>query len=150
MPTSPGQPPGGRATTWGDSETVIHLGGFVVVPLLAVAIGVAAAWWLWRRDPAADPARHLGRVGAVVAAGFHLDRAQQALVVQPVQALAGAVRHTDESIVDGAVEGTGRGTAGLGALLHTAHRAGLPRAVGAVLAGAVVLGVAAAVLGGVR
>jgi NADH-quinone oxidoreductase subunit L len=50
--------------------------------------------------------------------------------------------------VDGAVEGTGRGTTGLGQLLAAAHRAGLPRAATAVLAGALLIGVAAAAIGG--
>ena len=40
---------------------------------------------------------------------FYLDAVQDALVVRPVTALARAVRRVDESGVDGAVEGTGRG-----------------------------------------
>ena len=71
-------------------------------------------------------------------------------MVRPVFALARAVRRTDESIVDGAVEGTGTGAVGLGGLVAGWHRAGLPRAATAVLGGALVLGLAAIVLVGLR
>jgi len=129
-------------------QELVHLGGFLVVPLVAVAAGVALAWLAWRRDPSADPARYLGPARAVFARGFHLDDVQDALVVRPVRALARAVRAGDEGLVDGAVEGTGRGTGSLGGLLARAHRAGLPRAATAVLAGAVLLGLAAVAVGG--
>jgi NADH-quinone oxidoreductase subunit L len=127
---------------------LVHIGGFMAVPLAAVATGAALAWLMWRRDPAADPARHLGPAGAVFARGFYLDDVQDALVVRPVRALARAVRRGDEGLVDGAVEGTGRGAVRIGALLARAHRAGLPRAATAVLAGAIVIGLTAVILGG--
>jgi NADH-quinone oxidoreductase subunit L len=129
-------------------ETLVHIGVFMVVPLLAVALGVAGAWLLWRRDTAADPARALGRLRPVLARGFYLDEVQSALVVRPAYALARAVRRGDESVVDGAVEGTGRGAVSLGGLLARAHRAGLPRAATAVLAGVLLAGAAAVLLGG--
>jgi NADH-quinone oxidoreductase subunit L len=129
-------------------ETLVHIGAFMVVPLVAVALGVAGAWLLWRRDTAADPARALGRLRQVLARGFYLDEVQAALVVRPAYALARAVRRGDESVVDGAVEGTGRGAVSLGGLLARAHRAGLPRAATAVLAGVLLAGAAAVLLGG--
>ena len=49
-----------------------------------------------------------------------------------------------------AVEATGRGATGLGALLGRAHRAGLPRAAVAVLAGAVLFGLVAVLMEAVR
>jgi NADH-quinone oxidoreductase subunit L len=132
-------------------EGPVHLTGALFVPLLFVAVGIAGAWLIWRRDPGADPARALGPARPVLAEAFYLDAVQEALVVRPVVALARAVRRTDESIVDGAVEATGRGADGLGALLGRAHRAALPRAATAVLAAAVLFGlVAAVVFGGAR
>jgi NADH-quinone oxidoreductase subunit L len=125
-----------------DDQSLVHLGGFVLLPLAAVALGIGLAWALWRRDPAADPARALGPARAVFARGFYLDDMQDALVVRPARALARAVRRGDEGIVDGAVEGAGRGAVSLGALLGRAHRAGLPRAATAVLAGALLVGLA--------
>jgi NADH-quinone oxidoreductase subunit L len=132
-------------------EGPVHLTGALVVPLLFVAAGVATAWLLWRRDPAGDPARALGPARRVLAEAFYLDAVQEALVVRPVVALARLARRTDETVVDGAVEATGRGTGNLGALLGRAHRAALPRAATAVLAAAVLFAlVAAVVLGGAR
>jgi NADH-quinone oxidoreductase subunit L len=78
-----------------------------------------------------------------------VDAIQNALVVRPVQALARGVRRADESGVDGLVEATGRGVLGLGGGVAALHRAGLPRAVGAVLGGATLLGVAVAAIVGV-
>jgi NADH-quinone oxidoreductase subunit L len=134
-------------------EGPVHLTAALFVPLLFVAAGVVAAWWLWRRDPGTDPARALGPARRVLAEAFYLDAVQDALVVRPVVTLARAVRRTDETVVDGAVEATGRGAGGLGALLGRAHHAALPRAATAVLAGAVLFGVvavAAIVFGGAR
>ena len=129
---------------------LVHIGLETLLPLVAAATGVAVAWLWWRRDPAADPAQVLGPARPVFAAAFGFDAVQEALVVRPVMALASVVRRGDESGVDGAVEATGRGTSGLGALLGRAHRTGLPRAATAVLAGAVLFGVVAAILEAIR
>jgi NADH-quinone oxidoreductase subunit L len=125
-----------------------HLGPAVLLPLALLAAGAGLAWAGWRRDRAADPARALGPLGPVFAAGFRLDDVQRALVVRPVTALARLARAGDERVVDGAVEGTGRGAAGLGGALAGLHRAALPRAVVGVLAGALLIGLAAVLIGG--
>ncbi len=125
-----------------------HLDAAVLLPLLLVALGAGGAWWLWRRDPAGDPAAALGPLRPAFAHAFWLDEVQHALVVRPFRALAAVARGADERVVDAAVTGTGRGTARLGARLAVAHRSGLPRAAVAVLAGALLLGLAAAVIGG--
>ncbi|NJC70092.1 NADH-quinone oxidoreductase subunit L [Planosporangium thailandense] len=123
----------------------------MLVPLLFAAAGVVTAWLLWRRDPSADPVAALGPVRPVLAAAFYVDAVQDALVVRPAIALSRAVRRTDETVVDGAVEATGRGAEDLGALLGRAHRAALPRAATAVLVAAVLFGLAAAMIfGGAR
>jgi NADH-quinone oxidoreductase subunit L len=129
----------------------VHLQWSAFVPLLLLVLGVGTAWVIWQRDTGADPARTLGPARRLFAEAFYLDAVQDAVVVRPVRLLARAVRRVDESVVDGAVEATGRGTRGLGGLLGRAHRAGLPRAATAVLAAAVLFGVVAAViLGGAR
>jgi len=125
------------------------VGPEVMVPVVWVALGVAAAWWAWRHRPADDPARVLGPLQPVFANAFYLDAVQDALVVRPVTALARTVRRLDESLVDGAVEATGRGTLSLGGVVASVHRAGLPRAVSAVLGGAAILGLAAVAIVGV-
>jgi NADH-quinone oxidoreductase subunit L len=137
----------GRRLDVPSGADLAHLGVETLLPLALLAAGAAWAWSLWRRDPAADPARALGPARPVFAAAFHLDAVQDALVVRPVMALARTVRRADESLVDGAVEATGHGASGLGGLLGRAHRAALPRAATAVLAGAVLFGLVAVVWG---
>ncbi|MEV6601307.1 NADH-quinone oxidoreductase subunit L [Actinoplanes sp. NPDC051346] len=124
-----------------------HLGVSLALPIVLLALGAASSWWLWHTAPGADPALALGRLRPLFAAGFRLDDLQDRLIVRPVRAIAGAVRLADERVVDAAVEGTGTSTTRLGALLATAHRAALPRAATAVLTGALVLGVVAAIYG---
>jgi NADH-quinone oxidoreductase subunit L len=132
-----GAPPGEKFT----------IGPEVAAPLVWVALGFAAAWWLWRSRPDADPIRVAGPLRPVFANAFYLDAVQDALVVRPVTTLARWVRRLDESLVDGAVEGTGRGTVRLGAVVARMHRASLQRAVSAVLGGAALLGIVAVVIG---
>ncbi|HEY3502516.1 MAG TPA: NADH-quinone oxidoreductase subunit L [Actinocatenispora sp.] len=121
----------------------------VAISLVLTAAGVLGAYLVWRRDTAAEPARVLGRAGGLFAAGFRLDDVQRALVVRPVQALATAVWLGDARVVDGAVTDTARGTRRLGRGLARLHT-GLPGYLTAVLAGAVLLGLVAVLVGGVR
>jgi NADH-quinone oxidoreductase subunit L len=131
-----------------EAPELAHLGLDILVPLAALAVGVLLVSGTWRRDPAADPAVALGRLRPAFANAFWLDDVQDAVVVRPVRALASVVRRADERVVDGAVEGTGRGAVELGTQMATWHRAGLPRAATAVLAGALLIGLAAVVVGG--
>ena len=126
------------------------LTGASLVSLLLVALGVAGAAAVWARDRAADPARALGPLRPVFAAAFGFDAVQDALVVRPVTALAAAVRRADSGIVDGAVEGTGRTASRVGDSTDIWHHGALPRAAGAVFGGALVIAVAALVIGGLR
>ncbi|HEX5596743.1 MAG TPA: NADH-quinone oxidoreductase subunit L [Micromonosporaceae bacterium] len=127
---------------------LIHIGPETLIPLVVLALGAGLAWAWWRRNPAADPAVALGPLRPAFARAFWFDEVQQALVVRPLRALARTVRTVDEKVVDGAVRGTGRGTVGLGALLAAAHRAALPRAATAFLAGALLIGLIVALIGG--
>jgi NADH-quinone oxidoreductase subunit L len=124
--------------------------GTAVLSVLLTGAGVLAAWLVWRRDPARDPALALRRLRPVLGNAFYLDAVQRALVVRPALALARVVRRADESVVDGAVEGTASGASGLGGLLSRAHAGGLGRYATAVLTGALLIAAAAVVTGGVR
>nr|WP_221376907.1 NADH-quinone oxidoreductase subunit L [Actinoplanes polyasparticus] len=124
-----------------------HLSVAVVLPLILLAAGATAAWWLWRAVPGVDPAMALGRTRPLLAAGFRLDDIQNRLLVRPVRALARAVLTVDTRVVDAAVEGTGTTTSRVGAALAYAHRIPLPAAAAAVLAGALLLGAVAVLFG---
>ncbi|MEU6023822.1 NADH-quinone oxidoreductase subunit L [Micromonospora sp. NPDC047134] len=128
-------------------EGLIHLTPTVLLPLALLLLGAGLAWAGWRRDTAADPAAALGPLRPVFARAFRLDEAQHTLVVRPMTALGRAARVADERVVDGAVTGTGRGAAAVGGGLATLHRSALPRAVAAVLAGALLIALAATLIG---
>jgi NADH-quinone oxidoreductase subunit L len=139
----------GFARRLGAAE-LVHVDGAAIAPLLCLAAGVLLGWAVWRRDPAGDPARALGRLAPVFANAFYLDPVQRAVVVRPVLRLAALARRADESVVDAAVESTGRGTLSLGEAVGRWHRAALPRAATAVLGGALLIGLAAVLLVGAR
>ncbi|GGM49739.1 NADH dehydrogenase [Micromonospora sonchi] len=126
---------------------LVHVGPLMVLPLALLLLGAALAWAGWRRDTAADPAAALGPLRPVFARAFRLDDVQHALVVRPTTALGRATRAVDERVVDGAVTGTGRGARALGGGLGALHRAALPRAAAALLAGVLLIGLATALIG---
>ncbi|MEV6811102.1 NADH-quinone oxidoreductase subunit L [Micromonospora sp. NPDC051296] len=146
-----------QRTRWADPEALsdlrplgglIHLTPTMLLPLALLLVGAGLAWAGWRRDATADPAVALGPLRPVFARAFRLDDVQHTLVVRPTTAFGRAARVADERVVDGAVLGTGRAARALGGGLGSLHRAALPRAAAAVLAGALLIGLAAALIGG--
>ncbi|MDT5039063.1 MAG: NADH-quinone oxidoreductase subunit [Actinoplanes sp.] len=121
-----------------------HLGISVLLPLALLVLGAALSWRMWQASPGTDPALALGRLRPVFANGFYLDAVQDTVIVRPVRALAAALTIVDERVVDAAVEGAGTTTTRFGTLVAAAHRAALPRAVAAVFAGTLLLGVVVA------
>ncbi|MEU5767292.1 NADH-quinone oxidoreductase subunit L [Streptomyces asoensis] len=94
-------------------------------------------------DPA-DPGRLLlGPLHRHAAAGFHLDAVYEALFVRPVQAGASLVRFLDREVVDTYVRGAGALPRWLGAAVRRAQTGNVQTYVSALLAGTVVLAVAA-------
>ncbi len=108
--------------------------------------GVLLAYAVWRRDPAADPARVLGPLRGALGRAFHVDEAYAAAVTRPTVRLAQWVRGVDDDVVDAAVLGTGRGATRLGGLLRLAQTGNAQTYATGVLAGVVVIAVAMAVL----
>jgi NADH-quinone oxidoreductase subunit L len=92
----------------GSAELRPHLGS-AVVALLCAAVGAGAAFYIWNRDPAADPARVLGPARAVFARAFYVDELYAAAVVRPVRAVARQVVAVDRRGIDAAVVGAARG-----------------------------------------
>ncbi|MFE1454734.1 NADH-quinone oxidoreductase subunit L [Streptomyces sp. NPDC058735] len=94
-------------------------------------------------DPA-DPGRLLlGPLHRHAAAGFHLDAVYSALFVRPVQAAASLVRFLDREVVETYVRGAGALPRWLGAAVRRAQTGNVQTYVSALLAGTVVLAVAA-------
>ena len=94
-------------------------------------------------DPS-DPGRLLlGRLHRHAAVGFHLDAVYSALFVRPVRAGTSLVRFLDREVVDTYVRGAGTLPRWLGAAVRRAQTGNLQTYVSALLAGTVVLAVAA-------
>ncbi|MFD8230797.1 NADH-quinone oxidoreductase subunit L [Streptomyces sp. NPDC059696] len=94
-------------------------------------------------DPA-DPGRLLlGPLHRHAAAGFHLDAVYTVLFVRPVQAGASLVRFLDREVVETYVRGAGALPRWLGAAVRRAQTGNVQTYVSALLAGTVVLAVAA-------
>jgi NADH-quinone oxidoreductase subunit L len=123
-----------------------HLGPHPLTALASTALllaGAGAALLAWRRDPAADPARVLGRrVRAALAAGLYGDAVQDALVVRPVRRAARLVWTLDARVVDGAVEGGGSGALRLGRVLALLQAGGVQLYLTGLTAGAVLVALA--------
>ena len=94
-------------------------------------------------DPS-DPGRLLlGPLHRPAAAGFHLDAVYTTLFVRPVQAGASLVRFLDREVVDTYVRGAGALPRWLGTAVRRAQTGNVQTYVSALLAGTVVLAVAA-------
>ncbi|MFF7310389.1 NADH-quinone oxidoreductase subunit L [Streptomyces sp. NPDC008137] len=94
-------------------------------------------------DPS-DPGRLLlGPLHRHAAAGFHLDAVYTALFVRPVQAGASLVRFLDREVVETYVRGAGALPRWLGTAVRRAQTGNVQTYVSALLAGTVVLAVAA-------
>ncbi|NDZ98302.1 NADH-quinone oxidoreductase subunit L, partial [Streptomyces sp. SID10116] len=77
------------------------------------------------------------------AAGFHLDAVYTALFVRPVRAAASLVRFLDREVVETYVRGAGAAPRWLGAAVRRAQTGNVQTYLSALLAGTVVLAVAA-------
>ncbi|MEV0319987.1 NADH-quinone oxidoreductase subunit L [Streptomyces sp. NPDC050658] len=117
-------------------------GGLVEAEAIAThapAYGDVAA----AHDPA-DPGRLLlGPLHRHAAVGFHLDAVYAALFVRPVQAAAGLVRFLDREVIDTYVRGAGTAPRWLGTAVRRAQTGNVQTYLSALLAGTVVLAVAA-------
>ncbi|GGZ20173.1 NADH dehydrogenase [Streptomyces inusitatus] len=101
-------------------------------------------------DPA-DPGRLLlGPLHRHAVTGFHLDAVYHLLFVRPVQAGAELVRFLDREVVDTYVRGSGTGANWLGVLVRRAQTGNVQTYVSVLLAGTVVLAIAAVVLSNVN
>ncbi|MEU6982668.1 NADH-quinone oxidoreductase subunit L [Streptomyces sp. NPDC046324] len=94
-------------------------------------------------DPT-DPGRALlGPLHRHAATGFHVDALYAAVFVRPVLAAASLVRFLDREVVDTYVRGAGTGTQWLGWLVRRAQTGNVQTYLSALLAGSVVLAIAA-------
>lgn len=113
--------------------------GAALLSLLLLAIGAGAAFLVWNRDPALDPARTLGPVRSVFARAFFVDELYEQTVVRPVRALARHVVIVDRTRVDAAVVAAGHRAGRLGERLREPHNGNPQTYLTGLLAGVVVI-----------
>ncbi|MEU9357431.1 NADH-quinone oxidoreductase subunit L [Streptomyces sp. NPDC048301] len=100
-------------------------------------------------DPS-DPGRLLlGPLHRHAVTGFHLDALYSAVFVRPTRAAARLVRFLDREVVDTYVRGSGSIARGLGILIRRTQTGNVQTYLGALLAGTLVLAIAAVVLANV-
>ncbi|UUN28556.1 NADH-quinone oxidoreductase subunit L [Streptomyces sp. FIT100] len=109
--------------------------------------GLVEAEALHMPHPASDPGDPgrllLGPLHRPAADGFHLDAVYRTVFVRPVQAGAELVRFLDREVVETYVRGAGTGTNWLGRLVRSAQTGNVQTYLSALLAGSVVLAIAA-------
>ncbi|MCT9931952.1 NADH-quinone oxidoreductase subunit L [Planotetraspora sp. A-T 1434] len=118
-----------------------------VVSLVVALLGAGIVYALWRSSPHIDPARLLGPFRVPCERAFYVDAVYAALFARPVFRLARGVVRTDEKVVDGAVRGSGRLTVGLSGLVRLAQNGNAQLYVTGLLAGVLLIAVAAVVFG---
>ena len=136
---------------WFDGGTLAPTLTTSVLATGVALVGVVVTYATWRhtsallpKDP--DPGRLLlGPLHRGAEAGFHLDALYRTLAVRPVRAGARLVRALDRDVVDGYVRGAGFGSRLLGAAVRRAQTGNLQTYLTVLLAGSVLLAVAAVV-----
>lgn len=109
-----------------------------------IATHVAAYGHIAGAHDVADPGRLLlGPLHRHAVTGFHLDAVYTRLFVRPVRAAARLVRFLDREVVDAYVSGAGGAPRLLGAAVRRAQTGNVQTYLSALLAGSVVLAVAA-------
>jgi NADH-quinone oxidoreductase subunit L len=125
-----------------DDRSLLHVSTTLVSTLLVVG-SIAAVVWFWREHGQRDPAELLGRARPLIRSGFRLDDLIGVLVVRPVWTLSRAAIAGDRDVVDVYVSGAGRLARLLGGALRLAQTGNVQTYLSLLLAGVVVLAVAA-------
>ncbi len=135
---------GGGGPAEASAPRLVHA-GIAVVSVLLGAAAVAGVVVLWRRLGRRDPAIVLGGARPLLEQGFGVDALVAAYVVRPVYALARAVVASDRDVVDFYVQGSGRAARWVGGLLRLLQTGNVSGYLSLLLAGVVLLAVAAGV-----
>ncbi|WP_425387313.1 NADH-quinone oxidoreductase subunit L [Embleya scabrispora] len=128
----------------GYDELTPHL-PTTVLALAAFVLGAGVVAALWRRDPAADPARVLGPLRGPALRGFDVDGLYAALVLTPTRLAAKAARFSDGAVVDTYVKGAAQSAWLLGGGIRRGQNGNTRLYLTGLFAGVVVLAVAVAV-----
>ncbi|MFF9685280.1 NADH-quinone oxidoreductase subunit L [Streptomyces sp. NPDC014623] len=137
------RPPVGAVAAHPDAEPAL-------VEAEAIASHTAAYGTIADAPDPSDPGRFLlGPLHRHAVTGFHLDALCTTLFVRPVRAAAQLVRFLDREVVDTYVHGSASIARGLGTLIRRVQTGNVQTYLGALLAGTLVLAIAAVVFANV-
>ena len=105
------EPVTGRA---GHGEPVLPATAIMGATLGLVVVGAGLAWWMYARRRVPETAPPAPALVEAARRDMYQDAVNEAVAMRPGQGLVAAVTASDRRVVDGAVRGLARGTAGLG------------------------------------
>jgi NADH-quinone oxidoreductase subunit L len=127
---------------WLGLSAELHIGHTLERVLMALSVlaglgGISLAWWLYvKRPPAGGEPGPLYRL---IQNKYYVDEIYGALIVRPLVALSTRVlwQAVDAAVIDGAVNGVGRRSAGAGELLRRLQSGNIRSYAGWVVIGAI-------------
>ncbi|MEW2355284.1 NADH-quinone oxidoreductase subunit L [Spirillospora sp. NPDC029432] len=122
----------------GAAELRPHVGA-ALIGLVFLLLGGGAAFLVWNRDPALDPARVLGPARPAFARAFYVDEAYAYAVAAPIRALARRVVAFDTRGIDALAVGAARGTRRLSGPLRIPQNGNPQTYLTGLLAGVVII-----------
>jgi NADH-quinone oxidoreductase subunit L len=123
----------------GDVPEPLHLGAATAVASVLLAlVGAAATYALWRREPAADPTAGL-RARPALEKAFYVDALYDRAFVRPVRGATRGVGWADDTVVGGAVRGTGAEAGRLAGLVARTQGGNVQAYLTGLLAGVLLL-----------
>ena len=105
------EPVTGRA---GHGEPVLPATAIMGATLGLVVVGAGLAWWMYARRQVPETAPPAPALVEAARRDMYQDAVNEAVAMRPGQGLVAAATASDRHVVDGAVRGLARGTAGLG------------------------------------
>ena len=98
----------------GHGEPVLPATAIMGATLGLVVVGAGLAWWMYARRQVPETAPPAPALVEAARRDMYQDAVNEAVAMRPGQGLVAAVTASDRRVVDGAVRGLARGTAGLG------------------------------------
>ena len=106
---------------------------------VVTALGAGGVWYIWQRDPAADPARVLGPWRETALYAFYIDDVYDLIILQPAKVTARVVGFLDTEVVDAYVRGAGITARSLGGLLRRVQTGNIQLYLTALFTGVIVI-----------
>lgn len=118
-------------------EPVLPVPVIMVATLALVVLGVVAAWAMYVRRPVPVVVQPSNVLVEAARHDMYQDAINEAIAMHPGKGLVLAARTTDRYVIDGAVEGLAKGTAGVGQLVRRSETGNVRSYASYMMAGSV-------------